>query len=888
MELAIQLFFVSNGPEKIRLEQVIGKEKGVKVEWHAEDVCRRLIHKPLHIDSKQHSLFWDNLRSGLSLGRVRVQALACVIIDNMETMLVSHYDVLVTMMEVLLDEEFYSQLDSLRELPLFILKILVSKQGLRRFVFKNLSESCRAEIDTDDLRRKSELGFELYINTVDDLFEFREFESNDTPSPSIEGRYERPLKRPKQPDEWYEAEEFLKFFPVRRGCDPRSSVISFSADSIATLLSAYSMLWTDLNRLRSTGDKTADMKSAFPMMLAFMAEDLDQQTLGRARGYFAGDQDILETVQISAQRLRSFLVGGDIIDPRFAEGRSVYGNRAQLLYEIHCSRFENDRVNRASLYNAREWSLQHVTVVPVLHFLKQLDAAAMIAGRSLRVREFLHEKDRLEYFAYRFPQGVSLFAVESSLAALCNWWDIPMLNNTAYVVVPAENDQVAIVTTPSVMLCMRMISITRAFVAGIVEPTSFWRFCVRNLVHLPPKNCPELHDIALFCTTAAVGYKLVNGHVFKSLATPGNPLFAVYRFLPAFCRYYRRMKGNTYGDLCKYVRLLLQARSSKQLTVSFSTLYLVLDILGEHPQQSEYSDLIEKINSRITRPERHKKRGYSRVFLAPRRPLRDTKRALYLHEILRATMDNQWDRPDRLQMLLDDLLVDAKLTSPPTRTPKVYVDRGIGQQRIESFAKLEERVRREEIGIPALDAELLTLAYSYYTSRGFFVPTLHDITSIDKLTAEQNETPTTSHQILPPQECTADNVREHTEHYFSANFIEFLYQCFMDTEESSGVNLSQIQTLLTTEEPPLLEVRLSNKKEALIDECFLLSRANIQHKKGSDFSGGNTCSIDDQLAQDLVTQYGQDMVIGTQVTAKMDYGKSYLECVQHLHEMLED
>lgn len=891
MEFAVEVFCDSDGAEVQRLRKLLDHEQIRDIDWHLKDVCRRLIERPLRVNSKEHAPFWCALDNELSLAQGRHSKLACVVIDKRETMLVSHYDLLVALVGVLSDASLYAKLKSLRALPLFLVQLLISKPGLRRFMFASLSDACREEINVDDLRRKSELGFEIYINTIDDLMAARGFAANDTPTPLVEARYERPSKRTKQPDEWYEPQRFLELFPVRGACSD-VAVVPFSAQLIAVLLSAHSMLHTDLARLRSSSSdvnwdasagKLADMRSAFPVMLSLLGEELDQQTLGRLRPYFAGHQGVLETLQSSAQRLRAHLTNGDLSDPRFAEGISLYARRAERMFHRHKSHFQ-DTTRRASFYNPRECALHEVSAVPVAHLLRQLDAANMFAGATLRLREFLHEQDRLEYFAYRFPRGVSLFEVSASLAALAGWWQLPMLSESCWRVVLTPKGRAALVTTPSIMLGLRMVSITRAYIAGLVQPASYWRFCLRNLVHLPPSTCPQLHDVAVFCMAAAVGCRLDEGHVLTQLAPPGHPHFPAYRLLPALCT---ALDSEHPELLVRTVRLLIPRQ--RKISVALQHVHRTHDYLEAEPELDE-DGLAERLLLRMDRPARFKAEGH-RIVLTKCRPWREQKNPLYVGELLNAFLASVHTTPRHIANLLSDLLAGVELgpQKPQARAP--YTSANTSRLCVERYAELEARVRREEeamgAGSVGLDRGQLSQAYEYYVARGYFVPSLRHLAEIDTYSPSPDHA-STLHDVetapVPPKHCTADNISEHIDHYRKPEFIQFLYHCLVDAESWPEPNLGDI---LAVEEPPLLELCLCDGTSAPIEFSFLLSRAGVPVGEKRSVPEPNSSGIDDRYAQDLVTQYADGLVLSDRVTKRMDYAKSYLECVQHLHELME-
>jgi len=890
MEVALQAFFITESPERFKLFELLADDSN-DVEWHAKDVCCRLIEKPLRISSSEHRLFLKRVKPGLTLGRVKSQTLACVVIDESTTMLVSHYDTLVSLLDVLLDTSFYAHLHSIREIPLNILKICLSKRGLRRFVFSNLSDECRSEIDAEDLRRKSDLGFEIYINSIDDLFEMQTLMTNDTPSPRMNGRYTRPSKRQKQPTGWTEIDTILNLFVERSGAPDSVQPTEYL---IGVLLSAYNMLYVDISRIREsvllhsvnqeTASRALSMHSAFPTMLSLMAEEFDLRTLSRpmVRAYFADFPQLTLTLQNSANRLKAYLDEGDIIDPRFDQGLDVFGRRAGLFYDtVH-----NAHTGEHMKQQRHNWVMRKVSCIPATLLLTQLDEFFIFGGTALRLREFLDDRDRLEYFCYVFEKD-SLFSLEAALISVRRWCDIDFLEN--YLVCPLPNGTgCAVVTTASVMLGLRMLAATGAFMAGRIEPVSYWRFCVRNLVHTPPNSCVELHDVAVACMAAAVISKLEDGRVLRSLRPPGSDLFYAYRLLPELCTAYSELpRHKELKKLRESVRVLFGSMClRRKYTISRPVLHMVTEEIRRHANIEEYSGLREKLEKR-SRLKRYL--SQSRI---PINIFYNNENPLHCAEIIRAMLDHAEPRLDRFTLLMKDLVVGAELKELEPRKPAKELDPCMGTTKTPTFEAFENAIRRTEDATNvavSMAPDAVRTAYSYWVSRGFFVPSLHHRTGQQQQSRSEELPIELAAAALPERDCTKENIREHTSRYSNNSFISFLYCCFTDSDHVSTSALEELQNIVFTEEPKCLTLRLAytirrSCTELPAEESFMLGGV---HNDDIEDEKTDSCVIGDRLALELVSQYAHRLVAGYGVTEKLDFNKSYLECIEHMQEMTQ-
>lgn len=909
MDLAIKTFLSSDRVEKIRLQEILNKSPYCP-EWLSQNICKKLLEHPLHIDSQTHALFYQRIKPGVKIGKNKTEKDLLTIAVDRTILLVSHYEFLVVLLETLTDHKFYAELKSIHEIPFSILRVCISEKTLRCFVFNNLSAECYEDLDVRDLVRKIQLGFEIQINTIADLLTHQPGFDTDTPPPRLDTRYVPNAKRQKVSPHWEDFEEFLAYFPERQILNPTAKRLPIDSGRIEILLTSYTIIWSTMKafiktlsrrRAHQLGKKLS-MRSVFPMVLALTAQSFDQRTL-RHQGLkkIFIERDLSEELQMMANLLDATLTDGNVIDPRYNEGVEVNKSRANRLLGIYEKNILMKTSGGHKYFKNGAFGLVPITRNPSMSFIAELDFAEMFGSTSMRVREFLYKKNRLEYFAYEFPSHISLCAVEVALAKITNRCNIPIEEGEPipiikdYILTPTAFAGPAIVCKPTTMLALRMVANLNAFIARKLEPTCYWRLCIRDLIYAPPASCPELHDIAVFCMASALFSRLAtkeNQRGLQWMFLPGDEFFHLYRLIPTLCRqfpfFYHR---TTLQEARESLLVLLEANRRERRWLSLKAWVAVSDHLEDKidftdPRTMAVVDGLETRRNKCARkhvkklgiPMNHTVRGKSTFPAA---------------ELWRAFLSREPVLSAHLETLLGHQTKAIKMAPQERETPMCGKTKKAVLE-FEEFEEIVQKLEMERIGRHIQTKSLLLQAYNYYLTQSFSIPSQcrtveikYDASSYPCGTLPMGP----EMSKIPHRKCTRKNIQSHIDYYMNTNFVSILGLCFLGVEQLPGEVSEELKQIMSMSVPMAHELRLVDGSTMFETECFILpilEFSSVGEVPELNEYSTDTCQISDLMAMNLIIEYGQELKARNDVTYNLNCDQTYIECMRHLQEMMAD
>lgn len=846
MDEAVDDFLESHSPNALHLLGIFSHNQA-----QAKAFCHDLIsNRQLKIEDESHALFYRCFKQHLANDYSTKRKLYVVRYKGWQT--ISFADALRSLVATLLDGELYSAVENICQFPAYILSVCFAKPVMRHWFLSQLSEQCLEDTNLQQLRTQADLGFELFVNSVSDLKRTADELLHDTPNATLSAGFRRSKRLRDWSTVWNTPRLMLESFPARRAVQDHGFANELT---IRQLLTFYSMTSNLVNALAGqnpcTDERVFNMRSAFPLVLAFVAESIDQQTLGRplVRRYFAENAVVVRKLNELANSFKNKLIGGSLQNPAIDYGMHTYTQRAQQLSERYDAMFAS-KVRKPKL----SWGRVRVRPEPVSRLLAEYDDALIFTGAAARVREFMHTHDRYAYFAYRFAPDVRASEVRKELLLMEaeNCGDFI----SHYCIALTPGGGFALVTQPDIMLCMQTLGMLHMFVATYMDPLAVYRVLMRNLSHAAPATMPQLHDVSLFCAVQAMAFSLGGPIVRKNTVPPTHADFELYRFLPVVSTIFRD-HAETVENLTNAFRIMLPCRHGYEITRNGGMAMLNLIGNSDTLDEKTKADLKARLEAKL-----QDKRGYANAWGYVKLGTCKNKLRVSLAEILRAICADRRNSADVIALFKQ---------IRPNMSQKTWKQGFVGRSSAEgpAFAEIESYA---EFRASALPGERTDRAYAELLLRGHFTPF-----KLKPVASDLRQ--------LPHTVSTADNV-EYQANFFRCKAFQAIFGNIMKRSEIDMRESDKLTDRLIRSDTPLYVNICIDKESVPLERSFFKQRIDVK-REPMRATADDAARITDATILDLAEHYGYEVLATDRVTEQFDREKSYVECIERLHEMME-
>jgi len=834
MENGISAFLQSN--QAVVLKKLLA-DKGVLANVDICNFSRNLLRvNPMQLKSDVHAIFIEQLRSK-HIPRSKMQFQFSVSGEKKKNYTFSFKDALSTIVDIICLSDFPQRLEGIQNIPPLIVDAFVANNSLREWFFDKYSQSNVIDIRLDNLRHNAQLGFDTYIRTVSDLETIRGPVSQNTPPPRIDGgtrskrpRYTHPL--------WNDKKKFLKLFPKRNSLLAEHT---HTVDSLSMLLTMHGAVCAN--------DKTLfEQVKTLSMLRMLLKEDIDRNTLNRdtVQKHINADMREYTRLSIAVEDLKTFFLGGNLQNPKITLSLQHFRSRAESLLGIV--------EKQEKLFFGRiQWRYANVKVIPVQHFLSKLDEQNHIASKALDLRKFLHDHDRREFFAFMLPAALSLYEVKLTIQRLEKIVGSEYINE--YFLLSGYAGPV-IVCRADTMQMLRMLGLVETFARGQIEPRVAWRVLLKHLSQMPPNRDPKLHDFALYCMARVICQRNKTTKT-QYMMFPHEQGFQVYRYLPHLCS----MMHNARETEERTALLLMKVVASR---TGFSISYPLHATMTEAFGGLDEFYYPEHLKLRL----KNRRKNYRAMVQT------DTMRQItypstlnhtvMLHEILELITCYT----DRNEYMFSPMFIGLNVYTRHRNNELVFEYRKANVARkniiepgeipqFSSWGEYVELERHDQI-------------YDIWMRDGFFYP------CVDKIE------PVVHKRRVPPENVTSENLPEHLELYRDKYFVRFLHTMLCGSESDFPTEYADVQQLLFDSLPKMIPLG-SEDEDVYFEESFFYTAVET----ADTAMQSDLCRLSDKDALQLMVEFG-DFVPTEHISEKLEHTASYVECLKHAVEFIQN
>lgn len=555
MEDAINGFFNSDDSSVTRARDGIIRrfsQGAADPLWHAKHFCRQLISEnPLRINTITHGAFWATMEDHV-VAFLRQQdgdnGDYHVLVNQGERVYrMYHLQALIAVIFTILDPRLISRLVSVYNFPEHILIAFLKRSEMRELFFQKFAHLCEDRLDIYAFYNRGLITHDVLHDTLDEYNDENGGSCYITPPPEIDTEKMDAEGDPSSID------VLLMALPERTS---RSEFCVPTKVSIESMLVCYGYLWKSISlvvdaiqyQFKSVHGqscvcytKVLNMRVLLPLLRSFVEQSFDPLTLAKpvAKLLFEVAPSLGEVLSSTAEKIAAYLRG----DPPCSELETYIFESKTQSNSIHDSLafITKDRPN---------WALCTVTELPVHALLLRLDSEFLFSRTASHLRQFLSNKPRRQYIAYRMPDGCSTIDVELTLKRVRECFaeefnalrDMHVLRTISGVFVVCLPGTMTLYRT--LMMYLQFSSCASVRIETGQVPHSF--ALLRNFVMHANIESGTIHQAAtlsligfLILCIETFGYRLCikseKDFVDMMHAPSDKFAFAIYRHLPKLC-----------------------------------------------------------------------------------------------------------------------------------------------------------------------------------------------------------------------------------------------------------------------------------------------------------------------------------------------------------------
>ena len=415
MEPGIREFIDSPDPFVAKTFEWLGKifqSSTADSAWHAQNFCRQLIaENPLHISSSRHAPFWttlEEMHSKLEMGMEAGTGDYYINVNKGELVLrMPHFFGIVVLLQTILSPLLKRRLVSVYNFPEPVLLAFIKRRETRDVFFRHFASLCEDRLDIYSYYDRGLISHDILHSTLDDLNDEGGAALYITPPPEFD------TAKPEKQTGALKLDAIV--LPERTQL---SLACALNGPFLNNTLAFYSYLWSRVSPMADAIRRKFEtahgrncrchrsvlsMRTLLPLLRAFVEQSIDSRTLVRrpAQLLMTIVPELFAVIDETAQNISRYLNGASPVPE--LEQRLQSNRHAEML---------------ASLGVRRHWMLCRISEVPLALLLCQLDAEYLVGAAVPQLRQFLANKPRELYVAYRMPDSASLYDLRMTLATL--------------------------------------------------------------------------------------------------------------------------------------------------------------------------------------------------------------------------------------------------------------------------------------------------------------------------------------------------------------------------------------------------------------------------------------------------------------------------------------
>lgn len=520
--------------------------------WHAKHFCRQLIgENPLRINTITHGAFWATMEDHV-ISLLRQQngdnGDYHVLVNQGERVYRMYYlHALIAVIFTILDQRLINRLVSVYNFPEHILIAFLKRSEMRELFFQKFAHLCEDRLDIYSFYNRGLITHDVLHDTLDEYNDENGGSCYITPPPEIDTEKMNTESDPSSID-------VSKMVLLER--KPRSEFCVPTKVGLESMLVFYGYLWKSVRlvvdaiqyQFKSVHGKSCvchekilNMRVLLPLLRSFVEQSFDSRTLAKpvAKLLFEVAPSLGEVLSNTAEKISAYLSG----EPPCPE----------LENHIFESKSQSNRIHDSLEFITKDkprWVLCTVTELPVQALLLRLDSEFLFARTSAHLRQFLSNKPRRKYIAYRMPDGCSTIDVELSLMRIqacfaeefSSLRDMHVLRTISGVFVVCLPGTMTLYRT--LMMYFQFSGNTSFHIDTARIPHSF--ALLRNYIMHANIESVTIHKAAtlslvgfLLLCLETMGYRLFTSsetEFVDMMHAPSDTFsFAIYRHLPKLC-----------------------------------------------------------------------------------------------------------------------------------------------------------------------------------------------------------------------------------------------------------------------------------------------------------------------------------------------------------------
>lgn len=600
MDTAVRIFLERKDVLSARLLSTIGEylEPDEQVDdWVLYALCHDLLSlNPLQISASKQPSFWRILESvyftlstdwGADRTTEHGATRYVVKLNDSERILTMNWrQALCVLLRTLVDPRLASQIRSVNEIPHQLCVALLKRKGLRRFVINRLWLNVEDTLDVSKLFRANHINQKTLQDLLDMQLPMLDAGYYETPArePSSAGCIanhspfdEQQMRRPPLPTRQHTTQQLLE---KRIDLSVQNNRFC-SSWQLKLLCIAYRMLRIKLDhQLTEAGSlptQLLNVEFLFAMLDTTLQQSMDEESsrLSGLRSFYNRPElhDFQRTIDDTVADLAAFIHNQGA--PPSQELLICRDETTQLAEELSVSFSQNypllapDNTPAAALSTApipTQWARVECTELPLQLFFAVLESNACLFSQTLKVKLFLHGKERSAYLAYRMGTNCTLTQLSETLAMIqqryCDEFPL-LLSNICTVKVLSH---VYMICQPKVQHNLHLLLILESIprLGRVATGGDFVLNIFLRAVFASRPNSKQ-HRFAVYCLVSALAL-LLGGRSLRQLLAPStsDAAYWIYSRLPDLVGYL----VNSGTEICRRTVTSILALQARQVQLT--------------------------------------------------------------------------------------------------------------------------------------------------------------------------------------------------------------------------------------------------------------------------------------------------------------------------------
>lgn len=600
MDTAVRIFLERKDVLSARLLSTIGEylEPDEQTDdWVLYALCHDLLTlNPLQISASKQPSFWRILESvyfalstdwGADRTTEHGAARYVVKLNDSERILTMNWrQALCVLLRTLVDPRLAAQLRSVNEIPHQLCVALLKRKGLRRFVINRLWLNVEDTLDVSKLFRANYINQKTLQDLLDMQLPMLDAGYYETPArePSSAGHVdnhspfdEQQMRRPPLPTRRHITQQLLE---KRIGLSVQNNRFC-STWQLKLLCIAYRMLRIKLDHqlteAASLPSQLLNVEFLFAMLDTTLQQSMDEESSrmsGLCRFYNHPElNDFQRTIDDTVAELAAFIRNQGT--PPSQELLICRDETTQLAEELSVSFAQNwpllvsekAPVAKSSTTSIpTQWTRVKCVEMPLQLFFAVLESNACLFSQTLKVKLFLHGKERTAYLAYRMDTSCTLTHLSETLAMLQQRYstEYPLLLSDICTVKVLSH--VYMICRPKVQHNLHLLLILESIhrLGAVSSRGDFVLNIFLRAVFTARPNSKQ-HRFAVYCLVSALAL-LLGGRSLRQLLAPitSDAAYWVYARLPELMAYL----VNSGTEVCRRSVASILALQTRQIQLN--------------------------------------------------------------------------------------------------------------------------------------------------------------------------------------------------------------------------------------------------------------------------------------------------------------------------------